>query len=680
METSRPRALAALSALVLAAALPAAAQTVFHDAAGSLGVDYRRTPSPAREAALEALRQLPAFTMQHMAATPLKPGGAPGVALVDVDVDGDLDVYVTNGPGADNPLYLNLLAETGAFALQRTVSGAEATAQDSSGVCFGDVDNDGDPDLYVLGTEEPNRFFVNRGNGTFDDRTAASGLGGGALGSSSCSLGDVDNDGLLDVVVANTWSDWTNMEPIFLVPFARSQHNQLFLNRGGNVFEEVAAEAGLHDQRGFSPAGLDGSPTITWAIALVDLDLDGDVDLVTADDQGAIPEAALGGMDRGLIHVFENDGAGRFTDVTDAAGTGLPGGWMGLSFGDLDADGSLDLFATNVGAYLQPKMGMPVHVPELNSRWFFGTPGGAFVDSRSGGLEATPFGWGTSMADFDNDGDTDVVFFGGLDAGVWVDASNPGVLLVNDGAGNLAYEPDGFLTDYRRHIVHGSAAGDLDRDGFVDVVTVSAFDAPPPAPVVSYGLSYGSPFDAEAALLPTFAPNAAGEMVFTGLRYAEGSVQVQLNAAGGPGSVAVRTVGSAGLLARGAVNRDGIGAVVGFDPRPGRRVMRPVVGGASYASQDDLEGVFGLGGARRGTVEVLWPGGVRNRLYGVEAGERIVFPEIPCSYDVPWPIEDYQRCLRRSLDGLEAAGVLSAAEAARFRRGAVSAYFSVPGR
>ena len=89
-------------------------------------------------------------------------------------------------------------------------AGVAAIDKDSTGVCYGDIDNDGDRDLLVLGRSERNRLFENKGGGTFRDITVGSRLGDDSLGHASCAMGDVNGDGLLDIAVANTF-DWRSM-------------------------------------------------------------------------------------------------------------------------------------------------------------------------------------------------------------------------------------------------------------------------------------------------------------------------------------------------------------------------------------------------------------------------------------------------------------------------------------
>ncbi len=498
-------------------------------------------------------------------------------------------------------------------------------------------------------------------------------------------MGDINGDGLLDITVANV-IPMHDTVAWWLEPFALNQHNQLYLNQGDNVFDDVGASSGIQELAGFAPE-FAGSAGVTWAIAMVDYDLDGDVDIVTAEDQvftfptNVLP-AEQGGADRGFIHVFKNDGTGHFTDVTVEVGTNKQGEYMGLSFADLNSDGYMDMFATNAGDYAVHtfyvlQKGLPYELGDSASRWFLGQENGTFADPGVGELVATPFGWGTSMLDYNNDGDTDIVFYGDLDVQTVVTATNPGALLQNDGNANFSYDRAAITTDHLRRNVHGLAVGDLNQDGFVDIVSVSDFDEPEPIPFLPMGVEFGGPFDPYAFMIPNFMPDEElGALVWTGIVYPNGSLSVEMNSAdNGNHWVEVSVKGSVGLTEAGRVNRDGIGAVVSFTPRGGKTVMQPVLGGSSHLSQDSLAQNFGLGEAKRGVVEVLWPGGVRNRLYGVKHGERIVFPEIPCSYAAEWDeVRDYRQCVQGALGELVDAGVLSRAERGRFLASAMRAF------
>ena len=651
------------------------------------GITYRRQAS-ATEALFEAQRQQPTYTIVDLiVGTPYNSRGMPGVALFDFDLDGDLDIYVTNGPGRANSLYASQLQESGllTFVDMAESAGVEATAQDSTGVCYGDIDNDGDPDLLVLSSFEANHLFENQSDGTFTDISVSSGVAAIVTHSSSCSMGDVNNDGRLDFAVSNTFLMDTH-EAILSEPFAKSQTNQLFINQGGNIFTDASASSGIQNLNlpGTAPAD---AAAVSWAVSLVDYDLDGDVDIFFADDQGAIPTLASGGVDRAYLQLYENDGTGAFTNVTIARGLDKPGDWMGLSFGDFNRDGTLDLFATNVGNYAGTALLGAEAYAALNeprdSRWFLMQADGTYADANDlHGQLHTPFGWGTSAADYDNDGDTDIIFHGGINFGFF-EVTAPGVVLRNDGQANFNRDTTALAqsTDHVRRAVYGMAVGDLNNDGFVDIASVSAFDYPDPTPLEPVE-PLGSDFDDDAFTVPLFTsldpslPAVEAAHVFSGLEFPDGTLAVEINGAENANNwVQVDVLGTVGLTSGGQVNRDGIGAVVTFTPSSGQSVVQPILGGSSMLSQDSQLANFGLGTAQKGTVEILWPGGTRNRLDNVMAGSRILIPEIPCSFDnQEITFQAYRDCVQTALDELIQAQILDTSSRGRFLSAAIEAW------
>jgi len=669
-----------LGALCLSPKLAAAAPTYTDIALGDgAGISYRRAPSTTN-ALFDAIKLLPFMSQVELNATPLFPRGAPGVAIFDYDGDGDQDIYVTNGPERANSLYQNQSVQGGGttFVDVGSSSGVGATDMDSTGVCYGDIDNDGDDDLYVLGRMEQNRLFRNNGNGTFTDITAAAGLGAGTLSHTSCSMGDIDNDGLLDVAISNTF-DWTRQEAIFTDLFDYSHPNQLFRNQGGNVFSDVSASSGLTN---LTPTMPHAAGTISWAIALVDLDLDGDVDVMHADDQASIPPRLFGGVDRGYLQVFRNDGAGHLTNITHSTPdpedprNAETAQWMGLAYGDVDCNGTMDVFATALGSYFAPQYGGPVPPTLYNSRWFLGFGNGEFKNPKT--AFPSPFGWGTGMFDYDNDGDTDIVYFGGMDAGPLITADNPGILLSNQGcSGKFAPDFAAFaMTGERnqRSEIKGVALGDLNDDGYADVVHVAG-QIGNALPLVPWNQQWGGPHDFHAKYMPTFLYIGPNEWEWGGLHTDDGTLGVQISSGGSNKWVKVTLKGTKGLTTNGKVNRDGIGAVVFFKPRNGKQVMMPVLGGSSHQSQHSLTQMFGLGTQNRGTLEVLWPGGARNRLYDVQAGERVKLPEIPCGFNKSYSsFHAYRNCVDDALGELQAAGTITAQQKTRFRLSALRAY------
>lgn len=710
--------LAGFSAVALpASAAPgeAAAQSRgvrFHEIAvpGSELSGYRRGPSP-EHAIRVANKQRPEITFADFAREPVHDRGIAGVVTFDYDGDGDLDLFVTNGPGRRKSLYQNRLGKNKRLSFVDVAgpAGLALTDLDANGACAGDIENDGDMDLYVLGKNASNHLLKNRGDGTFQDITTASGTGAGAFSHVSCTMADFDGNGLLDIAIANTF-DMRQALAIFAVPYALNQQNQLLRNTGGRRFTDVSASSGFTSIDVKDPPSGPRPPLaeMSWAIAAVDYDQDGDLDIMVANDQAAYPMKKNGGLDRGVLRVHQNDGSGHFRDVTHSVGTNEPGAWMGLSYGDFNFDGTLDLFSSSGGDYMflpLPEMG--IHQGDMSTRWFLQRPDHTFADPRRsslrdpvkegadpdlGGLRATPWGWGTSALDYDNDTDTDIVYHGALDGMFWVTSDNPGSLLENKGPRALrkgfypSFNFDDALTkagkDHRQRTVTGVAVGDLNKDGFEDIVSVA--QSRKVGELTRYGdetpFDFGSPFDKGAAYLKTYQRTGGGPSVPTitmrptPAKTVDGDLSVEINDGNRNRSASIRTLGSVGLTPRGRVNRDGIGAIVKFTPNGSPAALRPVIAGSSFASQDALEGTFGMGRHRSGTAEILWPGGVRNKLFGVRAGERITFPEIPCSYDSSMSFRRYLTCVDRALGDLVTADKLTRAQARRFLVSAITAY------
>ena len=677
----RDTALAALAFFVLISPAVAAGDEIsfrnFAEDPGS-GIEYTRTRS-AGFAQVEALQQqslsepvpFPAvFNLPH------RPGGFPGVAILDPDDDGDLDVYVTNGPGTANSLFVNQLAESGTFTFvdEGATSGAGATDQDSNGVCFGDLDNDGDEDLLILGREENNRLLENIGNGQFS-HVAGSGLEGGSLSHIGCTMGDVDGDGLLDVFIGNAVDLSNQFGLVGVDPFAFNHQNRLYRNDGALQFSDISSSSGVLNLVGLDTPDLQPG-TISWAVAMADIDDDGDIDILQADDQASLPGPA-----RGLIHVLINDGTGHFTDQPVDLNPFSVGNWMSLSIGDLNCDGSLDLFSSNFGDYglgfLAPLFGLPpAALGQEMSRWLLGNGNGTFSDSLGDGVSSV-FGWGSGIADLDNDGDPDILYHGGIDGLFTTFEDNPGVVLENEGcSASFTQNVTAFRGDYILRGTHGVALGDLDRDGRIDVVTASEHNVPADAPLVPSPATWGNPnFDDVPAFWLQFTPDAQGLFSWGGIAMEPGNMTVELNTTSGAGrSVFVEALGTVGLVDGATVNRSGIGAVVSFTPRGGQTAKSPVMGGSSYLSQNALERHFGLADKRWGTSEIKWPGGVRNRLYWVRRGERVLQPEIPCAIDTDEAFGPYAQCVFESLGRLRDAGVISRHHSARLGFSALLAY------
>jgi enediyne biosynthesis protein E4 len=514
---------------------PAAAQPVFVDDAESVGLKFvfENGANP-----------------QHLLS--LVMGG--GVALLDYDGDGWLDVYCVQGrssldtaklTGGDR-LFRN--RGDGTFVDVSAASRIETMPRGyGHGVTVGDFDNDGRPDLFVTRMNSY-ALYHNRGDGTFEDVTQASGLGGARDWPTSAAFADLDGDGDLDLYVCH-YAEWDSKNPnvcydpatknpVVCQPLLlRSRPDHLFRNDGGK-FVDVTTLAGVVDTHG---EGL--------GVVACDLDKDGRVDLFVANDQSA-------------NFLFRNLGGFRFEEVGAMSGVGSSADGlfqanMGIACGDSNGDGLPDLVVTefyNEGATYYQNLG-----------------GGVFSDhSVAVGLKAptrSMLGFGIVFFDYDSNGLLDLAIANGH-----VDDYRPSAPYQMP-CQLLAGTRNGKFVDVTSRagppwqvlrVARGLASGDLDNDGRVDLVV----------------LSHNQP-------LAFFHNKTAGGHWLT-----------------------LRLEGTAS-------NRDAVGASVTVTAG-GRRQTSWRVGGGSFQSASDPRLHFGLGAAGRvDQVEVAWPSGRVERFDGV---------------------------------------------------------------
>lgn len=435
--------------LVLALCLPlaAAAQGIrFREVSGPWGIDFRHHHGGSGQ--------------RYMVETMVG-----GVVMLDFDGDGDEDLFFVDGgklPGyaGDEPRSRLFRNEGGGRFVDWTERSGIVVTTYGVGGSAGDVDDDGDLDLFVSGFG-PDQLFRNEGDGTFTDVTAKAGVSD-PLWSSSSAFADVDNDGDLDLFVAN-YVDFSTSNHKFCGDAQRNlrgychpdvydgQPSRFYRNRGDGTFEDATQSAGFGGAVG---PGL--------GVVFGDVDNDGWQDVYVAND--------LKGN-----FLFRNQGNGTFEDLSLLSGTafgdtGKPEAGMGVDVDDADGDGLLDVVVTNF---------------ELETNALYkNLGGGAFMDARHVSRIAEPsllfLAFGTDFADFDQDGDLDLVIANGHindNAAEFLQGSQYKQRnQVFENLGNGRFKEDKATGMDVVRASRGLATGDLDGDGDLDVAILNSND------------------------------------------------------------------------------------------------------------------------------------------------------------------------------------------------------------
>jgi hypothetical protein len=525
-----------------------------------------------------------------------------GVALLDYDNDGWLDIYLVNGstyeamagkaPAPHAALFHN--NHDGTFT---DVAAQAGVTNDrwGFGVAVGDYDNDGWPDLYVSNFGK-NRLYHNNHDGTFTDVAEKAGV---TLGnwSTGATFGDYDGDGRLDLfvpgyvhydldhppvpgssVVAFSTCEFRGLKVMCGPRGLKGEPDHLFHNNGDGTFTDVSEKAGVADAKHYY--GL----TAVFA----DVNNDGKVDLMVAND--STPN-----------YLYVNKGNGTFEDASYASGyalneNGNETASMGIAVGDYLNNGWLDLYNTVFSDDYNPL--------------YKNEGGGNFSDVsyQSGIAEPTiPFlGWGTGFLDYDNDGWNDLLavnghVYPGVDQTDWgtTFAERP-LLFHNLQNGKFELVPAVKGTGLASVIVgRGAAFGDLFNDGKIDVVINQLHNVP-------------------VLLRNIYAnANANGDQ-------SRGQNQGQNHWIG------LKLIGGA------KSPRDAVGTAV-YLTAGGIRQRGDVISGGSYASSNDFRLHFGLGQASKvDGIEIHWPSGAIekitvpavDRFYSVEEGRSVVEPAV----------------------------------------------------
>ncbi len=491
-----------------------------------------------------------------------------GVALLDYDNDGWLDIYMVNGSTAE--------AEAGKAAAPHAalfhnnhdgtftnVTAKAGVANDrwGFGAVVGDFDNDGWPDIYVSNYGK-SRLYRNNHDGTFTDVAEKAGVAVPGAWSTGATWGDYDGDGLLDLFVpgyvkvdqlvqsgqgdssaAHAFCEFRGVKVMCGPHGLRGEPDHLFRNNGDGTFTDVSEHAGVNDPNHYY--GL--------ASLFIDVNGDGKPDLLVADD--STPN-----------YLYLNKGDGTFEDASFASGyalneSGRETASMGIAAGDLTHDGRVDLYNTTFSDDYKP---------------LYRNDGDAnFTDIayQAGIAEVTiPFlGWGTGFFDYDNDGWLDLLMVDGhvypqVDRQNWGTTFKQRALLFHSNKGKLSPVPAVEGTGLAKlATARGMAFGDLFNDGRIDVVVNNLDDTP--------------------SLFRNVVSN--------------GNHWIAFHMVGAPGTDANKP-GSP---------RDAVGATVWVTAN-GFRQRADVTAGGSFASSVDQRPHFGLGAATViEKIEVRWPSG-----------------------------------------------------------------------
>ena len=509
-----------------------------------------------------------------------------GVAAGDYDGDGWVDLLVTPDSLAPNRLFRN--QGDGTFVDVAVEAGVALPGNSARSALFFDYNGDGRLDLIFARSDfiKTPRLFKNLGNGVFSEVTETTGL--------SCewqvfsiAAGDYDLDGDQDLY--------------FAINDLGKNSGHLWRNNGDGSFTNQAAEAGIGASEDFD-FNLEFTPSFA------DVNNDGYPDLLIVSD-----------FNNTQLYINNRDGtfANATTDVfTDEGG-------MGSAIGDYDNDGDLDWFVSSIWD--------PAQIPEKpwgvssGNRLYRNNGEGVFEDATDeAGVRVGFWGWGSTFADFNNDGILDLFHTNGfVDPNGPIFQTDPARFFVGSESGVFSERSEAVgLND--TGMGHGVACFDYDHDGDLDLFIANSIEP------------------------PRLYRNDGGNALH---------------------SIRVR------LLSNGA-NTQGVGARVhAINPATGASQMREVGAGNNFLSQNPGVVHFGIGADASRTVDIVWPGGVRMRFFDVKAGALLKAVRLPVSYDdQELSFYQYFYQINQSLKDYLAGNRLNQAEAQMIRANAIKAF------
>lgn len=428
---------------------------------------------------------------------------------------------------------------------------------ENRGVAIGDYDNDGDEDIYISIANGANQLYKNLGNDQFVDVAATAGVNFGG-GSRMAVWGDLNNDGHLDLYLANY-----NINDV------------LYMNNGDGTFSNITINAGINNFN------------LPLSVNMCDVDLDGFLDVYVAnfraenvlyhnngnltftnyiypsnarDDKHSMGAVFFdydndGDSDLYLTHdggvpniLYQNNGKGYFTDVSAQAGVNYSGQGMGTDFGDFNNDGFFDIYITNL----------------FENVLYVNNGDGTFTNiAASAGVDDKGMGWSCNFLDFDNDGRQDIY--------VANDSYfSPYANVLYKNLGDSKFEKISQSVAASMRGTYGSACGDFNRDGFVDIAIAN---------------SGTNDFN----------------QIFQNTGNANNWIGFKLE----------------GMQS----NRSAVGARVIVTDANGIKQMDEVTAGSGFGSQNSLKLHFGLADSKTAsTVKVNWPSGLQQEFTDLESG------------------------------------------------------------